>query len=284
MRAPRIAGLSWLAAPYVGAALLLVVIPLVMTAYLALTQYDALSEPRFVGLDNFRKLARDPLFSIALDNSLLFAAISVPLRMFVAFALALMLARPGPATALARPLVYLPSVLPEIAYALLWLWLLNPLYGPLARLESGTSLLLTPWGARGALIGMSLLQVGEVFIVLLATRRELPRELYELCAVEGGSSWVAFRRITLPMMWPALLILAARDAALTLQTTFVPALVITKGGPLYATTFLPLYAYQSGFEYLRFGYASAMTLITVGLTLAMLGAQAFIVWIWRSPR
>jgi multiple sugar transport system permease protein len=278
--------MAWLAAPFLAAAALLVGLPALLTLGLAFTEYDALSTPRFVGAAHFLRLWDDPLFWTALGNSLLFAALAVPLRLVLALGLALLLHKGG---RLARSAVFLPTVVPDIAYALLWLWLLNPLYGPLALAlkavgVAGGGWLLTPWGARGALVALTVFQLGEVFVVLLAARRELPEELYELCELEGGGALTVFRRVTLPLLAPTLALLAARDVVVSLQTTFVPALVITQGGPRYATTFLPLYIYQNGFEYLRIGYASAMTWVMFLVTAAMVGAQLWVLRGWRASR
>ncbi|MFP2929645.1 carbohydrate ABC transporter permease [Pyxidicoccus sp. 3LG] len=277
----------WLAAPFLAAAGLLVGLPALLALGLAFTDYDALSAPRFVGAAHFLRLWDDPLFWTALGNSLLFAAMAVPLRLVAAMGLALLLHK---RTGLARSAVFLPTVVPDIAYALLWLWLLNPLYGPLALalktsgLTDGGGWLLTPWGARGALVALTVFQLGEVFVVMLAARRELPEELYELAELEGGGALTIFRRVTLPLMAPTLALLAARDVVESLQTTFVPALVITQGGPRYATTFLPLYIYQNGFEYLRIGYASAMTWVMFLVTAAMVAAQLWVLRGWRASR
>ncbi len=281
--------LGWLGVPFLGAALLLVGLPALLTLGLAFTHYDALTPPRPAGWANLERLWADPLFWTALSNSVLFAAIAMPVRLLLALGLALLLAPERRGSRLARSAVYLPSVVPDIAYALLWLWLLNPLYGPLAKVlglfgQSFGGLLMTPGGARGALVLMSALQLGELFVILLAVRRELPQELYEVCALEGAGPAHAFWRVTLPLLAPTLGLLAARDVAFSLQSTFVPALVVTHGGPRFATTFLPLYIYQNGFEYLRIGYASAMTLTMFLVTAAMVGAQLFFVRLWRALR
>jgi hypothetical protein len=101
---------------------------------------------------------------------------------------------------------------------------------------------------------MSLFTIGEGFVVLLVTRQGLPTELYDLAALEDATAWGIFRRVTLPLMAPILLLLLARDTIFSLQATFVPALVVTDGGPpQYATTYVPLFVYQNAFEYLRYG-------------------------------
>jgi multiple sugar transport system permease protein len=91
-----------------------------------------------------------------------------------------------------------------------------------------------------------------------------------------ASAWFVFRRVTLPLLLPVIVFLAARDVAWSLQYTFVPSLVVTKGGPNYATLFLPLYVYQNGFEYLKFGLASAMTIAMFFMTALMVAVQMLV--------
>jgi multiple sugar transport system permease protein len=281
-------GAWWLAAPLLGAATLLVLGPALVTLALVFTEYDALSAPTFVGLDNLVTLWSDGLFWRALSNSTLIAAIGGPLRLALALALALLLAHERRGVHAARAVTYMPSVVPDVAYALLWLWILNPVFGPLGLALRSLGLpsdewLLSPWGARLSIVLLGVFQIGEVYVVLLAARRELPGELYELCEMEGVSRWRVFHRVTLPLLVPTLVFLAARDVAWSLQFSFVPALVITKGGPNFATLFLPLYVYQNAFEYLRFGYAAAISLAMFLLTAGMVLVQWWVLRRWQRP-
>ncbi|MGH2829823.1 MAG: carbohydrate ABC transporter permease [Actinomycetota bacterium] len=280
----RLRRLAW---PLLGAAAVLVVLPMLMTLALAFTDYDALHAPRFSALDNIRRLWRDDIFHTTLWNSVMFAAIAVPLRLGASLGCALLFARRRRGTGIGRALVYLPTVVPDVSYALLWLWVFNPLYGPLNLLLGamglpGPSWLLSAWGARTAIVIMSLFQIGEGFVVALAVRHDIPQELYELAAIDGVRPSWTFRRVTLPLMAPALMLLAARDIVFTFQQTFVPSLVVTEGGPLYATTFLSLYTYDNAFQFLRFGYASAMTLVMYMVTALMVGAQFLVLRRWRA--
>jgi len=278
---------GWLATPMVLATLLLVAVPFVMTFALAFTHFDALTPPRAAGLENFRRLVGDGLFRHSLRNSLIFMAFAVPLRLFAATGTALLTARRRRGVVAARGVTYLPSVVPDIAYALLWLWVFNPLFGPLTFILDavglpGTEWLLSAWGARAAVVIMTVWQIGEGFIVALAARNDIPGELYELSELESASPWYTFRRVTLPMMAPVLVLLAARDVAFSFQASFVPALVLTEGGPFYATLFLPLYAYQNAFAFFRFGYASAMTIAMWLVTGAMIGVAWLAARRWRA--
>lgn len=265
----------------------LVILPALATLAMALFHYDALTAPRWAGLDNLAALAKDPVFKQAVYNSLSVALMAVPLRVGLALLLALLLHAPRREAGALRTAVYLPTAVPDVAWALLWLWILNPLYGPLAWLFPAIGIpadawLYDPARAREVIVLMLLFGIGELVLVLIAVRREVPRELYELCAVEGASAFTTFRRVTLPLLWPAILFLACRDAALTLQTTFVPGMIVTNGGPNYATTFLPLLVYQNGFEYLRFGYAAAQTVVMLGLTLLMMAMQMVLLRQWTQ--
>ena len=274
-------------APYLLGLAVLIVVPAGVTFALAVFEYDLLRAPRFTGLENFRELLGDDIFRISLRTSLLFILFAVPLRLAGALALALLLHPRFRGVAAYRTAAYLPTVVPDVAYALLWLWLLNPLFGPinlmLDALGAPTPRWLTdPEDAQRAVVLMSLFQIGEGFLVALATRQGLPRELYELAAIENAKPWYVFGRVTLPLMAPTLLLLMFRDTIFSFQANFVPALIVTEGGPPpYATTYLPLFVYRNAFEYLRYGYAAAATLVMFGVTALIVYAQWRIVKRWR---
>jgi multiple sugar transport system permease protein len=279
--------LYFLLAPYVVGLAALVALPALVTFCLALYDYDLLGTPDFIGLANFRELLNDEVFRISLRNSLLFILFAVPLRLLGALGLALLLHRRFRGAAAYRTAAYLPTAVPDIAYALLWLWILNPLYGPLNLLlgavqDTPPHWLTDPADAQRAVVLMSLFQLGEGFIVLLAIRQSLPAELYELAALEGAKPYWVFTRLTLPLLAPTLLLLLFRDTIFSFQATFVPALIVTEGGPPpHATTYLPLFAYRNAFEYLRYGYAAAATVVMFAVTLALVYAQYRVVRRWR---
>jgi multiple sugar transport system permease protein len=277
-------------APYTLGIVLLVVLPALLTFGYAFTDHTGLSRTfSFTGLANARRLLTDPLFAASLQASLVHVAISVPLRLLAATALGLLLAAPRPGGRWYRAAVYLPTVIPDIALALLFLWLVNPLYGPLNQVLGVLGLpqpvwLASTWGARSAVILMLLLPIGEAFLVVLATRRQLAPQLYEAAALDGAAPWQQLRRITLPLMAPVLVLLAVRDTILSLQTSFVPAYLLTDGGPGNATLYLPLYIYDQAFEFAGFGYASMLTLVLLLITVALIGLQVALVRRWRILR
>ena len=262
---------SVLAWPYLIGLGLLIGLPALAALALAFTRFTGLTAPEATGLDNFSRLLADDAFWRALGNSLVYVAIAVPLRLVAAIGAALLLHGRARGSAVGRVVAYGPSVIPDVAWALLWLWLLNPLFGPLAFALSGLGLgdsgvLTDPWATRIAIAVMGAFQIGEAFVIALAARRLIPQPLYEAAAVDGASAWFTVRRVTLPLMAPAIGLLALRDVVLSFQLNFVPALVITDGGPRYATTYVPLYLYRTAFRYFRLGYASAMSVFLFAVT------------------
>jgi multiple sugar transport system permease protein len=262
-------------APYVIGLVTLVAIPSIATVALSAFDYDLVRPPRFLGLANYRELLDDDVFRIALRNSLLFAAVAVPLRVLGATGAALLLAAPGRGMVLSRSAVLVPSILPDVAVALAWLWILNPLYGPLNLALQAVGAptpgwLSEPAAAQAAVVLISLFQLGEGFVLALAARLQVPAELYEAAFVEGLGTFRTFGRVTVPLMLPALALLLLRDTAYSMQVSFSPALLVTDGGPPpYATTYLPLFVYRNAFEYLRYGYASSAAVVMFALTAAI---------------
>jgi multiple sugar transport system permease protein len=266
--------------PYLGGLGLLVALPLGAAIVLAFTEFSGVEPPRFVGVANIERLVSDPDARRALVASAWFVVIAVPLRLTVAVGAALLLHHRRRGTGVGRAAVYLPSVVPDAALALLFLWLLDPGIGPVGRAIGG-AVLENPWGARLAVAGMSSLQIGEAFVVALAVRRLIPSAIDDAAAVDGATAWFRTTRVTLPLMAPALALLALRDVLVALQVGFLPALLLTKGGPDTATTTIPLYIYQQGFRYFRLGYASALSLTLLVVTAVAVAVQYLLARRWR---
>ena len=267
--------------PYVLGTVLLVVTPALMSVGLAFTDYDALAPPTFRGFGNFAELFAEPLFWTALGNSLFFVIFAVPLRVAAALALALLMERPSRGIGAYRASVYLPTVVPDVAYAFVWLWILNPLYGPLNLVLGALDLPTPAWladseTAKFGFVLMSLFQIGEGFVILLAGLSDVPDTYREAAAVDGASRWQSFRHIVLPLLFPWLLLLGVRDVALGFQYTFAPSYLMTGGDPYFSTLFLPLLIYEEAFDRFRYGLgAAAMVLMFLGI--AMLVGLLYVV-------
>lgn len=277
-------GVRALLVPFLLGSLLLVLLPAVISAGFALTRFDGLGPPEFVGLDVFRDLLTDRELRLALATTGIFLIIAVPLRIAGGLALALLLFRSEPGTRAGRVGAYAPTVIPDAAMALVWLWIVNPFYGPVGVLARAGGLdvpvLLDTWGARLTIIAIAVFTLGEGFLITLAARRELPEVLFDVARTEGARGLRLFRRVTLPMLAPVLGLLTARDIVLSMQVTLVPILLLTQGDPAGATLTLPVFIYEAGFRELRFGSAAALALLLVVITSLVVALQFRVLRRW----
>ncbi len=258
--------LGLLLAPFLLGTTLLIVVPGLLTVILAFMEYDALAAPVWSGLQNFSTIFRREIFWIAVRNSLLFVGMAAPLQLLGALLLALLLHPTRPGVRHYRIAAYLPSVIPDVAYALIWLWIFNPLYGPLNKVLGWVGLPGPAWLvdadlALVALVFMSCFRIGEGMLVLIAALQGLPPAYFHAAALDGGNRWQIFRHITLPLLAPWLLLLLIRDILLSAQSNFTSVYMMTEGGPGYATTMLPYLIYNEAFSNFRIGHAASMMLI-----------------------
>jgi multiple sugar transport system permease protein len=272
--------------PYALGIALLVVGPALLSFGLAFFQYDGLTAARWVGLLNFRLAFSDELFRLSVQNSLALILLPAPLRVLGAFLLARLLQRGGRFLGWFRAAVYVPSVIPGAAWALAWLWILNPLYGPLNLLLRAVGLdapawLADPVWAKPGLVLMSLWQIGEGFLVALAALYDMPPQLEEAARIDGAGSGQLLLHVVLPLVAPILLLLVFRDAILTFQDSFTSILLMTGGGPYYATYTLPLLIYEQGFDLLAFGVAGAALWVIYLLTGLVVLLLYLIAWQWN---
>jgi multiple sugar transport system permease protein len=277
-------------APYGVAVVVLIALPALLNIGYAFTDHTGLTrDPQFVGLANVRRLLADGFFRDSLEASLFHVALSVPVRLLGAVGLGLLLAAPRPGGRWFRTAVYLPTVIPDVALAVLFLWLLNPLYGPLNQLlglfgHPGFTWLAEPTTARVAIVLMLAFPIGEGFVVVLAARRLLDRRLYEAASLEGCGPFGQLRRLTLPLLAPVLVLLAVRDTILTLQVNFVPAYVLTDGRPANATRYLPIYIFDQAFEFSGFAYGALITIVLMLITAVIIAMLLVVARRWRVLR
>jgi len=255
----------------------LTVIPIIASIFLSFTNYDILSPPRWVGLQNFRKMFfEDPRYWKSVKATLYYALTAVPLRLIVALSVAMLLNTSRRGVALNRALFYVPSVVGDsVAVAVMWRQIFggDGLVNAFLRLLGfpGKRLWLAdPQFAIWTLIFLAAWQFGSAMLIFLAGLKQIPYELYESADIDGAGAVRKFFSITLPQLTPIIFF------NLVMQTingliVFTPALIITNGGPLDTTNFYALYLYKRGFENFQMGYASAMAwvlmLVTALLTL-----------------
>lgn len=274
------ARLRLLLLPYLLGSAALIIVPGLMSLAVAFFRYDGLSSPQWLGTLNFVLTYTDELFTLSIQNSLALVIVPVPFRVLGAFVLARLMQRRGRFLAWFRAAVFLPSVVPVAALGLAWLWIFNPLYGPLNHFLQSVGVgapvwLVDPRWAKPALALVAMWQIGEGFLVSLAVLQDMPPQIEDAARIDGAGVWAMFRHVTLPLAGPILLLLMFRDAILTFQESFVSILLMTQGGPYYATYTLPLFVYEQAFDLLSFGTASAALWVMYLLT----GAIVFVLYI-----
>jgi multiple sugar transport system permease protein len=203
---------AWLfLAPWVIGFLVFTGGPMIASLVLSFTEYDVISAPEFIGLDNYRQLMSDPAVAKSLGNTVFYTALHVPLAMAISLGLALLLQRVGRASGLFRTLFYLPVMTPAVAVGILFLFLLNGQRGlingmlGLAGIE-GPAWTTDPAWIKPGIVLVSLWTLGSTTIIYLAALNNVPRELFEAARVDGASYLGLFRRIALPLTMPALIV------------------------------------------------------------------------------
>jgi multiple sugar transport system permease protein len=268
---------------FVTPALLLIgvffAVPVVGAFVLSFTDFDIYSigdfgSTRFVGLKNYHDLVTNPVFWIALRNTLYFVVVGGPLSVAASLAAALLVnAKLASFKPFFRSAFFAPWVTTLVAVALVWRYIYHPQYGLLnsALHQFGIGpidWLGNPHWAMPAIILLSVWKnFGYNMLVFLAGLQSIPEELYEAAELDGAGAWRRFRHITLPMLGPTFVFVGVVTMIASFQI-FSEPYVMTQGGPLKSTTTLVLFMYEEGFRWWRLGYAAAIAMVLFLLTLA----------------
>lgn len=240
--------------------------PLLAVFYWSFTDYPILSAPTWVGLDNYRRIVTDDRqFVASLVNTAFYVGVRLPLHLTLALVLALLLNRAVRGIGLLRTAIYLPSMLPIVALAVIWRILLDPrigyvnYFGGLVGLPEINWLTSEAW-IKPVIVLISLVHVGVPMVVFLAGLASIPDQLYEAASIDGAGRWRQLQHVTIPMLTPVILYNVIIDVINNFQV-FAYAFVMTKGGPNDASLFYVLYVYRQAFELFQMGYASALSVI-----------------------
>ncbi len=232
------------------------------------TDYDLVTDPRFIGLDNFRYMLQDRHFVNGLVVTLKYVLGVVPLVFVAGFLLALLFNQEFPGRALFRTVFFVPFVISIVAASFIWRYVYQPTYGLWPQVAGLLHLPQINWlnDGRYAIWGLVIIAVwrvsGYYMVIFLAGLQNISAELYEAAAIDGAGALARFRYITLPLMKPIMLFVLI-VATIGAFQAFAPALLVTGGGPAGATRVLQLYLYETGWLFLRFGYASAIAVFMV---------------------
>ncbi|MET9020622.1 sugar ABC transporter permease [Actinopolymorpha sp. NPDC004070] len=239
--------------------------PMIASFVFSLTDWTIGGSPSFVGLGNYRTLGGDELFWKSLSVTTYYTLGTVPLVLVIGFVVALLLNQKVRGLALWRTIYYLPTLVPAVASAVLWIWIFNPDFGLLNSLLREGGLPTSQWiyserGAVPSLVIMSTWGFGNAMVIFLAGLQGVPRHLYEAVSIDGGGVWQRFRHVTLPMMTPTIFYNLVTGVIGTFQV-FNQAYVMTQGGPNNATLFYIYYLWRTAFTESEMGYASALAWI-----------------------
>lgn len=248
--------------------------PLLASFVISFTDWEILTSPNFVGVDNYvRMFTKDELFGTSLFNTLYFVLGSVPLRLAVALFLAIMLNRKYPGTRFFRTAFYLPSVTAGVAVAVVWLWMYDPMFGVINTVLrfvgiQGPMWLGNPSTAMPALILMQVVYTGGQMIIFLAGLQSIPEHLYDAASVDGANSWVQFTHVTIPMLSPSIFFNLVMGIIQSFQV-FTSAYVMTMGGPVNSTMVYVLNLYNEAFRFLHMGYAAALAWVLFAIVMSL---------------
>ena len=262
--------------------------PMAFSLGLIFMDWTVLRAPLFVGLENLDRLIHDRLFYVALKNTAYYTLVSVPLTLVTNLLVALGLNLKLKGINIFRTIYYMPVVVPQVANAVLWMWIYNPEFGLANALLSRFGLPKVAWfwdprWSKNALIIMTLWGFGTGMIVLLAALQGVPEELYEAGRLDGGNSFQLLLRVTLPMITPIIFFNLCVSTIGAFQV-FTTAYLVSNGtgGPANSTLFLVLYLFRNGFEYFRMGYAStiAWVLFIIVLTITLIQFKLARRWVY----
>jgi multiple sugar transport system permease protein len=265
--------------PWITAFLLFGAIPIGISLVLAFTNYNVLAGGEFVGLANFQKMFfQDVRYGKSVDATFRYVFASVPLRLAVALALAMLLNSNRRGVYWYRAAFYIPSIIGgSVAVAVMWRQLfgregfVNAVIDALGM--KPVSWFGNPTTALWTLIFLAIWQFGSPMLIFLAGLRQIPHELYEAASIDGANGWHRFWRVTLPLLTPIIFFNLLMQMIASFKV-FTQAFIVTGGAPLDATLFYSLYLYNRAFAQSEMGYASAMAWVML-ILIAVLTAIAF---------
>jgi multiple sugar transport system permease protein len=265
-------------APTVLGITLFTLVPIVASILLAFFRWDIISAPQFVGLDNFAAIGSDPTVRVAFLNTFAFVVVAVALQLAVALGLAVLVQSkmPGWLRAFFRSALFFPLILSAASVSLMMAFLFNQDFGLVNKVLSIVNIPAVPWltSAAGATTVVVLVYVwqnfGFSFLLFVGGLASIPRDVYEASSIDGITGWRQFRHITLPLLSPTVLVASVMAIISALQI-FDQPYVLTRGGPGDSTRTAVMVIFESAFQQLEFGRASAIGIV---LTLIIMGVTA----------
>lgn len=299
-------GLAFLS-PWIVGFCAFMLLPIVLSFYYSLCEYSGLQKPMYIGTGNYEQLlghpgkrlfawltgnldslspsdAGDPIFWLSVKNSLYYAAMVIPSSLLLSLGMAMLLNTPIPGQSIFRTIIFLPSLVPIVASAMVWMWLYNGKYGLINHMLAKIGINGPAWlndenWALPAIAIMSLWGVGHSVVIYLAGLQDVPRELYEAAEIDGAGIWGRLWHVTLPFLSPVIFFNLIMAIISVLQVFDLPFIMTPNGGPSRSTELVAVYLFDNAFRFAQLGYASSIAWIMLVMILILTGL-AF----WSSKR
>jgi len=243
-----------------------VLYPVISGFYYSLTDWNMISEPSYVGIDNYTKILNDDLAITTIKNTIIYSGIGVPLGIIISLLLAMALNQKVRGITFYRSAYYLPVITSTVAISIVFRWIFNSDHGLLNQLLVQIGIdpvrwLLDPDIALYSLVGVTVWRgLGLNMIIYLAALQDVPKELYEAASLDGAGAIQKFLKITVPLITPALFFTSITGVIGSLQS-FDLVYNMTEGGPGTSTYLVGYYIWQQAFSYLRMGYGAALAFV-----------------------
>ena len=239
--------------------------PFFATLYYSFTNFDGMQNAHVIGFANYLALFHDSLFRTAVFNTFYYTAFELPLSTIVALGLALLLNMNVRGRAIYRTIFYIPSIVPLVASCMIFVWIFNPTSGIVNSMLNGLHIPGPDWffsiaWSKPSFILLGLWGLGQPMVIYLASLQGISKDMYEVACLEGAGPFQRLRYVSLPLISPIILFNVVLQLVLCVSY-FTQAQVIESqdvGGPGTSTWFFVQYLYEQAFEFLKFGYASAM--------------------------
>jgi multiple sugar transport system permease protein len=272
------------ASPFIIGFLAFIAFPMAYSIWLGFQRWNLLGDPQFVGVTNFVKMFTDERANLSLYNSAYYTVLAVPFQLIISFALALALTQKIKFRDVYRSGFYLPIIIPLVAWCVVWQRVFHPEFGILNEVLSWVGIAPQPWLfdpklAKPAFVFMSFWQIGRMMVIFIAGLGNIPPTLTEAASLDGAGPLRRLRYVTIPLMSP-LIFYNMVMAIINSFQTFIPAKIMTDGGPENATLFAVLNIYNQGFKFFNMGYAAALAWEFFAIVIAFTIIQFYVSRRW----
>lgn len=249
--------------------------PMLFSMGISFTSWDVITPWKFIGIENYKNLFKDPLVLKSLQVTAYYTLLSVPLVTCIPLLIAMLLNTNVKGMSVFRTIFYIPSIVPVVASSAIWMYIYNPMYGLLnsiIRALGGSShnFIFSPKEVIPSLAVMAVWSAGNTVVIYLAGLQGVSRQLYEAAELDGAGPVARFKNITVPMMTPIIFYNLVMAIIGSMQT-FTQSYIMTDGGPSNASLFYSLLVYRTAFKQSKMGYSAAMSWVLFVIIAALTG-------------